>query len=373
MAGALMQLVAVGAQDAWLTREDGKEDLVTFFMAGYKKHTNFAVESMEQTLSGTPNLGASTLCRVSRNGDLMGATYVEATIDASSSYDSSGNDVRLGFRLLKQVELRIGGQMIDRHTAMWMWLWTELTHTASQKAQLTRICGGNDSNVSNGITLYVPLQFAYCRNPGLALPLIALQYHDVELAIDFESADNLKDVNAITNVSVWVDYIFLDQDERRKFAQSSRDMLIETVQHVEDTSSSSDTTVRLTFNHPVKELVWVGTTNDHVNNGKLVPMNSVGAQLKLNGQDRFKRRNDQYFNYVQPYQHHTGIPTAGVNAYSFAIRPEEHQPTGTCNFSRIDNADLLVRYTSGKPLDVYAHGYNVLRIASGMGGLAYSN
>ena len=170
MAGALMQLVAVGAQDAWLTKEDGNEDLVTFFMAGYKKHTNFAIESMEQSLSGNPALGASTLCRVSRNGDLMGATYVEATLDGA--YDSSGNDVRLGFRLLKQVELRIGGQMIDRHTSMWMWLWTELTHTTSQKAQLTRICGGNDGDVASGTRLYVPLQFAYCRNPGLTIPLL---------------------------------------------------------------------------------------------------------------------------------------------------------------------------------------------------------
>jgi hypothetical protein len=370
-----MQLVAVGAQDAWLTKEDGDEDLVTFFMAGYKKHTNFAVESMEQSLSGNPSLGASTLCRVSRNGDLMGATYVEVTLNGD--YDSSGNDVRLGFRLLKQVELRIGGQMIDRHTSMWMWLWTELTHTTSQKAQLTRICGGNDSDVDDGTRLYVPLQFSYCRNPGLAIPLIALQYHEVELDIDFEDLANLQGpgetLTGISNVSVWVDYVFLDQDERRKFAQNARDVLIETVQHVEDTSSASDTTVRLTFNHPVKELVWVGTTDDTTNKSQLVSMNSLGAQLKLNGQDRFKRRNDQYFNVVQPYQHHTSVPTAGVNVYSFAIRPEEHQPTGTCNFSRIDNADLLVRYPSGKPLDVYAHGYNILRIASGMGGLAFSN
>jgi hypothetical protein len=362
-----MQLVAVGAQNAWLTSNPE----FTFFKASFNRHTNFAIESMEQTLSGTPNLGASTLCRVSRNGDLMGATYVEATVDGT--YDSSGNDVRLGFRLLKQVELRVGGQMIDRHTSMWMWLWTELTHTASQKAQLTRICGGNNSNVSAGTRLYVPLQFSYCRNPGLALPLIALQYHEVELAIDFEDSTNLKDASGISNVSVWVDYIFLDMEERKQFAQSEHEYLVETVQYVDDTSVSSDTTVRLTFNHPVKELVWVGVTDDTVNKHELVQMNSAGAILKLNGQDRFKRRNNQYFNYVQPYQHHTGVPTAGVNAYSFAIRPEEHQPSGTCNFSRIDNADLLVRYTSGTPLTVYAHGYNVFRVASGMGGLAYSN
>jgi hypothetical protein len=367
MAGALMQLVAVGAQNAWLTSNPE----FTFFKASFNRHTNFAVESMEQTLSGTPNLGASTLCRVSRNGDLMGATYVEATFDGT--YAANDNDVRLGFRLLKQVELRVGGQMIDRHTSMWMWLWTELTHTASQKAQLTRICGGNGSAVTAGSRLYVPLQFSYCRNPGLALPLIALQYHEVELAIDFEEAGNLSGATTISNVSVWVDYIFLDMEERRQFAQTEHEYLVETVQYVDDTSVSSDTTIRLTFNHPVKELVWVGVTNDTTKKHELVQMNATGAILKLNGQDRFKRRNNQYFNYVQPYQHHTGVPTAGVNAYSFAIRPEEHQPSGTCNFSRIDNADLLVRYTASTPLTVYAHGYNVFRVASGMGGLAYSN
>jgi hypothetical protein len=344
-------------------------------MANYRKHTNFAMESMEQTLSGTPNLGVSTVCRVSRNGDLMGPTYIEATVNGA--YDSSGNDVRLGFRLLKQVELRVGGQMIDRHTSMWMWLWTELTHTAAQKAQLTRICGGNDSDVTDGTTLYVPLQFSYCRNPGLALPLIALQYHEVELAIDFEDLANIQGtagtVTGIANVSVWVDYIFLDMEERQMFAQESHEYLVETVQMVDDTSVSSDTTVRLTFNHPVKELVWVGVSNDTNLKHQLVEMNTNGAILKLNGQDRFKRRNAQYFNYVQPYQHHTGNPTAGVNAYSFAIRPEEHQPSGTCNFSRIDNADLILRYTTSTPLTVFAHGYNVFRVASGMGGLAYSN
>jgi hypothetical protein len=373
MAGALMQLVAIGAQDGWLTKPDGSEPPVTFFVASYKRHTNFAMESMEQSLSGNPNLGVSTLCRISRHGDLMGPTYVEATLAAGENYDASGNNVRLGFRLLKQVELRIGGQMIDRHSSMWMWLWTELTHTASQKAQLSRIAGSNTGNVPGGSRLYVPLQFSYCRNPGLAIPLIALQYHDVELAIDFEDASNLNVLTKIENVSVWVDYYFLDMEERRLLAQKQQTMLIETVQHHEDTTKLQDTAMTLTFNHPVKELVWVGTEDQTKNNGKLVSMSTEGAQIKLNGTERFKRRNATYFNYVQPYQHHTGFPSPGINVYSFALRPEEHQPTGTCNFSRIDNAQLTVKYLQDKPIEVFALSYNVLRITSGMGGLAYSN
>jgi hypothetical protein len=371
MAGALMQLVAYGAQNVYLNSKPE----ISFFKAVYRRHTNFAMESMEQTLSGSPDLGASTLCRVSRNGDLMGATYVEMTT-TGATVDTSG--ARVGFNLLRQVELRVGGQMIDRQSGLWMWLWTELTHTANQKAQLTRICGANGGLSASGTTLYVPLQFAFCRNPGLALPLIALQYHEVELAIDFASVADASGVTALSNVSVWVDYIFLDTEERKTFAQNPHEYLIETVQTVDDTVSSAtntDTNIRLTFNHPVKELVWVNRSDVGASNS-ILNSDLTDAILRLNGQDRFKRRNAQYFNYVQPYQHHTGKPVSGIYCYSFGLKPEEHQPSGTCNFSRIDNANLVVKYGATGASDaitIFAHGYNVLRVASGMGGLAYSN
>ena len=392
MAGALMQLVAYGAQDAYLTTDPE----VTFFKVVYKRHTNFAMESMEQTLNGTANFNNKVVCKVSRNGDLMSSCYVETTLPAIALSESDNYVGRVGWRLLKQVELRVGGQMIDRQYSTWMHVWTELTHTTDQKALLDKLVGskGTDGAVVadaavSATTLNVPLLFSFCRNPGLALPLIALQYHEVEIHIEFEtlarcmSDGTTSQSGSLSNTSLWVDYVFLDAEERKEFAANPHEYLIETVQTQEATlSGSSVNSVRLTFNHPTKELLWV--CRDSTPTGDVftdfraagTALNSLAnGKLKLNGQDRFAQRSANYFNYVQPYQHHTGKPDVGINAYSFALKPEEHQPSGTVNFSRIDNINLDVTPNDGSctELHVMAHSYNVFRVASGMGGLAYAN
>lgn len=391
MAGALMQLVAYGAQDAYLTTDPE----ITFFKVVYKRHTNFAMESMEQTLNGTSDFNNKVVCKVSRNGDLMGACYVETTLPALASTSDDWTN-RVGFRLLKQVELRVGGQMIDRHYSTWMHVWTELTHTTDQKGLLDHLVGSKSADGANNagygdsaLTLNIPLMFSFCRNPGLALPLIALQYHEVEIQIEFETRnrcvnDGTLASGALSNTSLWVDYIFLDADERKEFASNPHEYLIETVQTQEATlSGTSVNSVRLTFNHPTKELVWVcrdstDANDDFTNytNASAAAANSLSnGKLKLNGQDRFAQRSANYFNYVQPYQHHTGNPDVGINCYSFALKPEEHQPSGTVNFSRIDNINLDVTPAASTctELHVMAHSYNVFRVASGMGGLAYAN
>ena len=392
MAGALMQLVAYGAQDAYLTTDPE----VTFFKVVYKRHTNFAMESMEQTLNGTANFNNKVVCKVSRNGDLMSSCYVETTLPAIALSESDNYVGRVGWRLLKQVELRVGGQMIDRQYSTWMHVWTELTHTTDQKALLDKLVGakGTDGAVVadaavSATTLNIPLLFSFCRNPGLALPLIALQYHEVEIHIEFEtlarcmSDGTTSQSGSLSNTSLWVDYVFLDAEERKEFAANPHEYLIETVQTQEATlSGSSVNSVRLTFNHPTKELVWVcrdsSPTGDVFTDFRAAgtALNSLAnGKLKLNGQDRFAQRSANYFNYVQPYQHHTGKPDVGINAYSFALKPEEHQPSGTVNFSRIDNINLDVTPNDGSctELHVMAHSYNVFRVASGMGGLAYAN
>jgi hypothetical protein len=393
MAGALMQLVAYGAQDVYLTGNPQ----ITFFKVVYRRHTNFAMESMEQTLNGTSNFGNKVVCKVSRNGDLLGPCYVDVTLPAQDSGDEWVN--RVGWRLLKQVELRIGGQMIDRQYSTWMHVWTELSHTTDQKALLDKLVGVSttdgqtnaSANATAALRLHVPLLFSFCRNPGLALPLIALQYHEVEIHIEFDTAancsTNASPSGSLSDVSLWCDYMFLDTEERKTFAQNPHEYLIETVQTQEESVSSSATNnIRLNFNHPVKELVWVvqeaasSHTGDKFTNfcdasssAAGTASNVTNAQLKLNGQDRFASRVNAYFNYVQPYQHHTGKPDLGINCYSFALTPEDHQPSGTCNFSRIDNAELNMTSRVAGTATVMAHGYNVLRVASGMGGLAYSN
>jgi Large eukaryotic DNA virus major capsid protein/Major capsid protein N-terminus len=594
-----MQLVAYGAQDVYLTGNPQ----ITFWKVTYRRYTNFSIESIEQTFNGQADFGRRVTCIISRNGDLAYRTYLQVTLPEINQY--MGNTTSLatgvgsvyarwldfpGEQLIAQVEVEIGGQRIDRQYGDWMHIWNQLTMTSEQQrgyfkmigntTQLTFITdpsfadvdGPCDSlaprqvcaprNALPETTLYIPLQFWFCTNPGLALPLIALQYHEVKINLDIRPIDeclwavtSLSCNNGSTSsqmsvgstvsatiaynqsmvaASLYVDYVFLDTDERRRFAQNPHEYLISQLQFTGDESvGSSSNKIKLNFNHPVKELIWVVQPdqnvdycssllcdsllfkvlgaqpfnytdaidalpnaihafggpaevtagnyidanglfedagaldasipdnftgywhgpNDYYNEPNLggpnVGVNSsqnlqnalasvglsnvnqltgaqtlinnygnpyyvnhtghnnnstvsdagtfvlsetsldmhcwgqnpvVVAKLQLNGQDRFSEREGSYFSWVQPYQSHTRNPDEGINVYSFALRPEEHQPSGTCNFSRIDNATLqlvlsnaTVEGTKTAKVRVYATNYNVLRIMSGMGGLAYSN
>jgi hypothetical protein len=344
----------------------------------------------------------------------------------------------VGHALIRSVEMEIGGQRIDKHYGDWLHIWNELTQNAGHKDGYAQMVGQVPELTSavpaGGVaetTLYVPLEFWFCRNPGLALPLISLQYHEVKVNLEFRDksevcvcpANQLNLVPSIKAGSLYVDYIYLDTDERRRFAQVSHEYLIEQLQFTGDESVTSRANkIKLNFNHPVKELVWVVQCDGNVatNSAKLQPpagatsaLNGVytgpqwfnytdaaitlangvatdgvnpvqTAKLQLNGHDRFSEREGKYFNLVQPYQHHTNVPTdvgsAGINVYSFGLKPEEHQPSGTCNMSRIDTATLQLSISSevlkgpdaaASPAKVriYACSYNVLRVMSGMGGL----
>ena len=461
--GGLMQLVAYGAQDVYLTGNPQ----ITFFKAIYRRHTNFAMESIENPFNGNPRFGNQVTCTIQRNGDLIHRIYLQATLPSVKLAvgDGSGAQFRwlnwVGHNLVDYVELQIGGQRIDKHYGDWLHIWNELTQEAGKQAgyakmvgnvpQLTNLivqggedcdndCAGGEPNSSGELlgctpeyTLYVPLQFWFCRNPGLALPLIALQYHEVRINLQFNDLQNLmwdfaplannphavRDrVNAANLVaaSLYVDYIYLDTDERRKFAQVSHEYLIETLQFTGGESiTSSSNKIKLNFNHPCKELIWVVQRDSFVSCDDSIvgpwkgaqPFNysdwwdraaldsgysvtrveglagnnpTVTALLQLNGHDRFQMREGDYFNLVQPFQHHTNVPATGINVYSFALQPEQHQPSGTCNLSRIDNTTLLLTVSNNavgtatsSVVRVYATNYNVLRVMSGMGGLAYSN
>ena len=522
MGGGLMQLVAYGAQDVYLTGNPQ----ITFWKVTYRRHTNFAMESIEQTFNGQADFGRRVTCTISRNGDLAYRTYLQVTLPEIGQTEA--NYARWldfpGEQMISQVEVEIGGQRIDRQYGDWMHIWNQLTLSKEQErgyykmvgntTQLTYITDPNFENVDgpcstatnnaprnvcaprNALpetTLYVPLQFWYCRNPGLALPLIALQYHEVKINLDLRPIDEcLWATNSLDSVakastayqqslvaaSLYVDYVFLDTDERRRMAQNPHEYLIEQLQFTGDESvGSSSNKIKLNFNHPCKELVFVAQPdenvdycasleneallfktlgaqpfnytdsidalpnalhafggNDAVASGSFITASGlfedaaanvvssadtvanldwagtdskgsslsdagtfvlaetaldmhcwgenpvVTAKLQLNGQDRFSEREGTYFDLVQPYQFHTRAPDTGINVYSFALRPEEHQPSGTCNFSRIDNATLqlvlsnaTVESTKTAKVRVYATNYNVLRVMSGMGGLAYSN
>ena len=548
MGGALMQLVAYGAQDVFLT---GTPE-ITFWKVSYRRHTNFAMESIEQTFSGQADFGRRVTCTISRNGDLAYRTYLQVTLpEINQQLGTNGAGPVYarwldfpGEQLIAQVEVEIGGQRIDRQYGDWMHIWNQLTLSSEQQRGYFKMIGHttqltyltdpafadvNGPCASSGgpsqvcaprktlpeTTLYIPLLFWFCRNPGLALPLIALQYHEVKINIDFRPIGEclwaVKTLNAaagsgsqsvssayqqsLVAASLYIDYIFLDTDERRKFAQNPHEYLIEQLQFTGDESvGSSSNKIKLNFNHPCKELIWVvqpdsnvdycssleggqtlykilgaqpfnytdaidalpnaihafggpvatsGTNNFVASNGLFqmsdaldsttlaynginaasVSVNNYGndwganwqndgvesgsyvsdagtfvlaetaldmhcwgenpvvtAKLQLNGQDRFSEREGSYFDVVQPGQHHTRAPDTGINVYSFALRPEEHQPSGTCNFSRIDNAVLqlvlsspTVTGTQTAKVRVYAVNFNVLRVMSGMAGIAYSN
>ena len=455
-----MQLVAYGAQDIYLTGNPQ----ITFFKVVYRRHTNFAMEAIEQTFNGAANFGKKVQCTISRNGDLIHRVYLQCTLPQVqlASTDGSGAQFRwlnwVGHNLINNVYIEIGGQQIDKHYGDWLQIWNELTQEPGKQAGYAEMVGnvpslvnlivqggetcdtycasnaepGTSAEVRNctpEYTLYIPLQFWFNRNPGLALPLIALQYHEVKVWLEFNQVQNLcfdsttdqriasrVSTAGLVSASLYVDYIYLDTDERRRFAQVSHEYLIEQLQFTGGESvTSSANRIKLNFNHPTKELIWIVQRDSFVDcaDATINPFKGqqrnnysdwwdrsvlesgysvtrveglagynpvVTAKIQLNGHDRFDEREGRYFNLVQPYQHHTNIPAVGINVYSFALKPEEHQPSGTCNFSRIDNATLqlyLSNNTVGSVLSaqvrVYAVNYNVLRIMSGMGGLAYSN
>ena len=380
MGGGLMQLVAYGAQDIYLSGNPQ----ITFFKVVYRRHTNFSMESIEQTFNGTADFGRKVTCTVSRNGDLINRMYLQVELPQSSvAYNEW-----VGHQLVKSVEIEIGGQRIDKHYGDWLHIWNELTQTEGHKAGYAQMVGGS-SVEGNGVsydieegsarTLYIPLQFWFCRNPGLALPLIALQYHEVKINIEFSTMDEVcastgaQPQSGSFSAQLFVDYIYLDTDERRRFAQVSHEYLIEQLQFTGDETANNK--IKLNFNHPVKELVWVEKAND-AKIGDYVSTYET-AQVYLNSHERFSKRKPMYFQLVQPYQHHEQVPVDKfINVYSFALKPEEHQPSGTCNMSRIDNATLTldgIDTVANNVVKVYAVNYNVLRIMSGMGGLAYSN
>ena len=534
MTGGLMQLVAYGAQDTYLTGNPQ----ITFFKIVYRRHTNFSMETIRQTIDGDTNTDTTKENKgsviISRNGDLLSKIYVTT----STFGITDGSD------LVKEVSIDIGGQEIDKQTKEWFQIWNELTISEDKRLGYKNMIGCFNHGLTEpgGTTLppfssgtvgvnhiQIPLLFWFCRNPGLALPLIALQYHEVQVNFTYGTSMG---INADLNVEC--DYFYLDTDERRRFSQASHEYLIEQIQ-VQRLNNVSDH--KLSFNHPIKELIWTSSTN------------YIDASLSLNGHERFEKQKMEYFQLRQPYDYHTAIPgynipitdktellttpidtgitkhnidttvinasnnsnivkldtafinfgtthtskfnqfkvgdyisiiisaycsgdgdtgrapprregasaaalsvgslssgetefdvtssktsfhrvtsidsnlgmvhfapsvtakndnnnlinsltpsnnlgdhlyvyilgriqqkesrcsklTKNINVYSFSLRPEDHQPSGTCNFSRIDAARLITGNDLSSDDNIYAVNYNILRIMSGMGGVAYSN
>lgn len=405
-----MQLVANGAQDVYLT----ETPTITYWKRAYQRHTNFSVESIEQTFNGPLDFGKRVTCTVSRNGDLINKCYLEVQLPAVPA-DMTPEEVwvdYVGHALINSIDITIGGQLIDKHYGDWLHIWYQLA--CKNKSGYEKMVGARVTEDAQ--TLYIPLCFWWNRAPGMALPLIALQYHEVKITVTFNDlATCVKPTAAIPRgslqiqkASLYVDFVYIDTDERRRFAQTSHEYLIDQLQYTgeESVTGKQPKKINLNFNHPCKELVWVvqsdknelfdyaatvetsgssgdvllGDSGDLVGSGQEVRAGTVAsARIQLNGHDRISQRPGSYFNLVQPYQHHSNVPAEGVYCYSFALEPESEQPSGTCNMSRIDAATLVLDLNTFHPeseqgkIRVYATNFNVLRIMGGMGGLAFAN
>jgi len=381
-----MQLVAYGAQDVYLTGNPQ----ITFFKVVYRRHTNFSKECIEQTFSGAVGFNKRLSATLARNGDLVQEVYLKCDLSVTCASDAAnpvtGLDIDLT-KLIKTAECEIGGQKIDKQYWQWLDIYNSLFETNHDYRY--KMSSGSSIAAVNAVTgttavqtVYLPMRFWFNRNPGLALPLIALQYHEVKINVDVNAAPAVTDgVTAadftanLNEATLLVNYLYLDTDERRRFAQVSHEYLIEQVQHTGGETVENGK-ITLNFNHPVKCLVWSSSV-------------ALGtAKLQLNGHDRAAVQDGTYYQLVQPYESglgHSkailadrtwgtpGAATHNVYLYSFALKPGEHQPSGTCNFSRIDNAVLNLTHGSASDVSVHAVNYNVLRVMSGMGGLAYSN
>lgn len=584
MSGGLIQIVAVGAQDMFLTGAPK----ITFFKVAYRRHTNFAIESMEQFFSGAIDFGKQGTVDVSRNGDLITQVLLRVVLpeveykgDFRDAHHAQFAWVRhVGHALVDETSLQVGGTNIDTQYGDWLRIWQELSQQSGQARSLAKMLGDvpelttistlDDENPDSRVLkksypLYIPLQFFFCRNNGLALPLIALQYHQVKISVKLRPVCQLAvyseackaTVNdlRLDQASLFINYVYLDTDERKMFAQKSHEYLIEQIQHTDESITGNSAKCKLNFNHPVKALYWVTklgnylggkfmaydpydwelarenaakmlllssfdldtdgmlnigvnpngiyqpvnpinpslesrfvfddtrvaehfskgveinvlnrsvplmsldgkpgrgdvrdkidgivriyrtsddnpsfypmveriTRNDltiadlsipvsryvadnrndfvknhdvtvwqHHNYGLLIdgsrnPVNTV--ELQLNGQARQSKRGAEWYDTVTPYLHHSNSPVDGLNVLSFAINPEEHQPSGTCNFSRIDSPQLsltfgapcaqqhqllqsLILDNARNQVHVYAPNYNIFRLVSGMGGLAYAS
>lgn len=433
MGGALIQLVAYGAQDIYLTGQPQ----ITFFKSVYRRHTNFSHESIRQgSVSGTHKFGTRIEIPIQRMGDMLGAIWIELVVptlqqeqspinptDPVSSWHGYCNSFM--HAAIKSYELWIGGQLIDRQFGDWLEIWSELTVSESRRAGYFDMIGKYATDTAlqynaipengwNYRRFRVPLQFWFCRHVGYSLPLIGLQYHDVKLVVELRDAEELTRSDQNIGIprdyggniwqpksfEVWCDYYFLDAEERRRYAQQPHEYLIEQVQFngEVDIPNGIDThNIHLSFNHPVKELIWTVPTIDpaHCKNQKdgndhfrySSPGDMSGgpdtferAVILMNGTERFMERDSTYFRNAVAFAYHTRTPTKNIYCYSFALKPEDIQPSGTCNFSRIDSSILKLKFSNdevcmpaiNKRIRIYAHSYNVLRIMSGMGGLAYS-
>ena len=353
-----MQLVAYGAQDVYLTGNPQK----TFFKnSKFRRYTNFACENIEVPFQSSINCNGINTINIPRNGDLIYKTYIKLKMEG----DNNNFAKDLGEKIIKKFQIFIGDQLISSYDNDYMKIYNYINKK------------GDDYNLYKNLIqlddgcLIIPLLFWFCKEPENALPMITLQHHDIEIKLEFESLENIYNGNETIQISgsLMIDYIYLDSEERRRFAKNAHEYLIEQVQVNEYPINKLNESYRINFNHPCKELFWViKKDNEYVNN-------LTNVNIQLNGHDRIKQKDPIYYNKIQPYQYNRKS-MKGLYSYSFSLNPKNNvQASGSCNFSRIDNARIVCSHKQYEHsnIKIYGINYNVLKIMSGMRGLVYSN
>ena len=410
MTGGLLQLVSVGTQGQHLT----SNPQISFFKQVHKKHTNFSIETIPLQFSQVTNFGSKSTCKIRRHGDLLHKCILEIILPELNEGTGVEWTNGIGNALIKEVQLLIGGEIVDRMDGQLLDIYSEFYLEEGKRATYHKMIGyhknfdynGTDNN--HAMRLFIPLEFWFCRNIGSALPLVSMQYHDVEIQVEFRKLSecyNPHDANVnvtkITSCRLYADYIYLDIDERKEFAKRSHEYLI--TQHQKNLNNSLKYTqknakIDLTFNHPVKSLFWFVKTlqSDQENywfdydprktNGTTFTQANMiqfvdSVSLLLNGQERFQKRSGEFFRYIEPYKRCRNIPDyKNIYNYNFGFNTAQFQPNGYLNFSRIDNAQLILDIVDNNTVNddtlnitIYAVNYNVLKIHSGMGGVLYKD
>ncbi len=425
MAGGLLQLVSYGAQNIYLNGNPS----ISFFKKVYKTHTNFALESMRINFDKTDiSFNDSTLLttRIDRNADLITNIYLVLQMPNIRKRENHiFNFVEnLGENMVEEYYLNIGGNTIDKQYGEWLHIWNELSLGANKRYGYDKMIGNipevfrpddfnkkfQDGDIQvKSRKIILPLQFYFNKIPGLAIPLISLQYHDMEIGVLIKPLKDLilEDGERVENHSLYFDsefinvnpylecnYVFLDTAERNYFAGHSLDYLIEKVTRIPFYGVNSYNSLQLLLHNPVKEIIWVIKRNDVNKKNKWLHYGDedtqgnsieplVSAKITFNGLDRIEEKDASYFNIIQPYQHHSVIPKEGIYVYSFSLSPEKFQPSGACNMSRLKNIHLNIKLNEPQTPDivqepykydvmVYVTSYNFLRIASGMAGIAFT-
>ncbi len=513
MTGGIIQLVAYGNQDIFLT----SDPQITFFKVVYRRHTNFSIEVIPRTFINNPQFGTKVSCILSRDGDLVRKVYVVLELPKIGPFLDTTQELdpitkfawvrKIGFAMINTIQIEIGDELIDEQYGDWLNVWYELTVPYNQN--IDKLIGNVDkltkySNGKDPYLLFIPLQFWFNRITGLALPIVSLQYNHIRFNLqlnDFSKCYNLapthcininndlvnfkqyeyisQTINGITSYAQYIhydilekklyytrvspqpfvsaantsnsttctsmvttaqnsqytitgltsnfitvpangatervysnplinfnniiipssflliEYIFLDDEERIRFAQARHEYLVEQLfATVPETINGLQKSYKVGFTQPCKELIWVAqlttniANNDTFNYTSNVIRNFDGSLMNgpivlkesilFNGLERITFRDSAYFTQLQPYQYHRNNAKEGIHVYSFGTHPTKHQPSGAANFSRIDNVSLRINVIptittiNTAKLRIYGVMNNILRIANGVSGLVFA-